>query len=402
MSWADAAFLGLGLLAVVRAVHVLALARRIGDLPECRGQGVRPPSLSIVVAARDEEVRLEGAARSWLGVDVPDLEVIVVDDRSTDRTPQLLDRLAAEDERLQVLHLSARPEGWLGKCHALREGAARASGRYLLFTDADVALDPSGVRRALLHAERARVDHLVLIPRVHADGPLQRALNAVFFQTFLSGLGSRRTNLGPGGGAIGVGAFGLVRRQAYESVGGHEPIRMQVGDDVALARLLLRAGHVQRVHWGEAVAAVHWQQGTWGTVRGIEKNWFWGVRFSLALQAMVSAALLVAHVLPLAAAARPWPVAAATLTAFAASNFATHLVPDGRIRTAAWGAVLHPLAGSLLVAAGWLSAIATLRRGGIVWRGDFVPLEVLRRELKPLSWWFGRPPGAAAGAADTG
>src|SRR5262249_46544493 len=107
------------------------------------------PAASIVVAARNEEAGVEPALRSLLALDYPALEVIAIDDRSTDATPQIMDRVAAGDTRLRVLHVAELPAGWLGKNHALHQGAKLARGEYNLFTDADVVLEPSVLKRAI-------------------------------------------------------------------------------------------------------------------------------------------------------------------------------------------------------------------------------------------------------------
>src|SRR5579872_2978529 len=117
---------------------VMTLGRTLRKATALLQEPAQWPTVSVIVPARDEAVKIEGAMRSKLAIDYPALEVIAVDDRSQDGTGAILDRLAREDPRLTVVHLDTLPEGWLGKSHAMHVAAATARGKYLLFTDADV------------------------------------------------------------------------------------------------------------------------------------------------------------------------------------------------------------------------------------------------------------------------
>lgn len=365
--------------------------RRIPRLPAA-GE-TRPALLSVVAAARDEEDGVEAAVRSWLAAAVPGLELVVVDDRSRDRTGEILDTLAAEDDRLRVVHVERRPDGWLGKCWALSEGARVARGDALLFADADVELTPDALPRALAAMERERADVLVLVPDVGCDTVAQRVLSLQFFLGFLPTLGAHRANRDDGRCSVGVGAFTLVRREAYEAVGGHDSIRLQVGDDVALARTLVREGFRHRLFDGGDVASVHWQRGgVAATIRGLEKNAFWALRLSAAWLVAFTAAVLVG-LSPLVAPAvlgpaspLAWGLVAPWLLGAALPWSAVRAGVPLRVA----GVALAPLSTLLLLVAAWRSAILTWRRGGITWRGDLFSTSELRAALKPLRWWVDR------------
>ena len=124
------------------------------------------PRVSIIVAARNEERNIEAGIRSLLELDYDDLEIMVVDDRSEDRTGEILDQIAAEHPSLRVEHLTRTAHGWLGKNHAMYYGALRASGEFLLFTDADVVMQPSVLRRAVGYAVHQDIDHLPMLFKV--------------------------------------------------------------------------------------------------------------------------------------------------------------------------------------------------------------------------------------------
>src|SRR5688572_4214289 len=200
-----------------------------------------PPRVSVVIPARNEEAGVESAVRSHLAQDYPELEVIVVDDRSADRTPEILRRLAAEDPRLTVVAGIEPPAGWLGKPHALFLGARAATGEILLFADADVRYQKRALREGVAVLGDRRLDLLAFFPRFENRGFWENVLMPFLSIAVFLGFGflalSRRIPL-----AMGAGAGNLVRRRAYEAVGGHGAIRNSVVDDVRLAVTLKRAG----------------------------------------------------------------------------------------------------------------------------------------------------------------
>lgn len=128
------------------------------------------PRLSIVVPALNEEETVEPAMRTLLALDYPQLEIIAVDDRSTDETGGILDRLAATDPRLRVLHVRELPAGWLGKNHALHLASREATGDYILFTDADVLFEPTVLRRTVRAMIARGLDHLAVFPELVRGG----------------------------------------------------------------------------------------------------------------------------------------------------------------------------------------------------------------------------------------
>src|SRR6201987_176994 len=127
------------------------------------------PLVSIVVPARNEEAEIENTLTRLLSLDYRNFEVIAVNDRSTDRTGAIMDRIAASEGargKLRAICIDRLPSGWLGKAHAMWMAASQARGTWLLFTDADVSFKPDALRRALAYAESEAADHVVLFPRM--------------------------------------------------------------------------------------------------------------------------------------------------------------------------------------------------------------------------------------------
>ncbi len=240
--------------------------------------------VSLIVAARDEAAGISASVRSLLAQDWPDLELIIVDDRSTDGTSAILDELVAEFTALQVIHNDRLPEGWLGKCWALHLGAERASGEWLIFCDGDVVMQSHAVRAAVATCQIEHYDHLCLAPRMisqnYAQDAVVSSLSFLFylFQNPRSVFDEKRP-----GSYIGIGAFNMVRRDLYRQIGGHEALRMEIVDDVFLGMLVKRYGGRSAFFLGLHVASIHWYAGLWQYIKGLEKNSFAGLRFSWSL-----------------------------------------------------------------------------------------------------------------------
>ena len=235
----------------------------------------------MVVPARDEGATIARAVGSLLEQDYPEIEVIVVDDRSSDATGEVLGELAAKDRRLLVLHVDELPAGWLGKNHALWLGAARASGEWLLFTDADVVFAPGALGRAVAYAVAEGLDHLTLAPCLVARGIPLRAFVAFFAYAFIALWGAYLANDPKSKRGVGIGAFNLVRRAAYERIGTMRPLSLRPDDDIRLGRRLRGFGFRQRVLNGNELLSVEWYPSLGLAISGLEKSMYSSLEYRL-------------------------------------------------------------------------------------------------------------------------
>jgi chlorobactene glucosyltransferase len=368
--WICAAYWALSLLMVF--VNRLALPR----LSRQPGAGADAPFLSIVVPARNEERAVEAGVRSLLAQEYPRFQVVVVEDRSTDRTGEILARLAAADPRLTVVHGAEPPPGWLGKPHALWQGARRATGEVLLFADADVRYHPRAASEAVGFLERGSVDLVAFFPKLETAGFWERVLMpnlsiAIYFGPgFLANADWLRLI------AVGSGAGNLVRRRVYDAVGGHETLRASVIDDVRLALEVKRAGYRTRAVIATDRIAVRMYHGFREIWDGFTKNTAFvlggvtgfavlflvvlSILFSLAPPAAALAALLGAPVSPGNVA-----LACVSIGLLLAARLALSLVTSEPL----WPALAQPLLavvwGGILFRSAWHRYV--LR--SVVWRG---------------------------------
>ncbi|MCA1960405.1 MAG: glycosyltransferase [Desulfomonile sp.] len=200
------------------------------------------PMVSVVVPAKDEQDYIEQSVVSILTSRYPNFELIVVNDRSRDRTAEKLERLSAEDSRLSVMTVEHLPDGWTGKTHALFQGARRASGELLLFTDADTVMTPDVLTRAVATLKENRLGMLSLLPGFLSHGFCETIVNP----HLELGLGSvyqlKDVNDGARDVGLASGSFILVRRDLYEAVGTWERFRSEITEDVALSKAVKRRG----------------------------------------------------------------------------------------------------------------------------------------------------------------
>jgi hypothetical protein len=345
---------------------------------------VRPeaplPRVTAVVPCRDEARGVEACLRSLLGQDLPGLRVVAVDDRSADATGAILDRLAAADARLEVVHVASLPPGWLGKNHACAAGARRAVGDWILFTDGDVLFARDALRRALAVALARRLGHLAVVPRFLAPGFAERAFVTAFAALLSPAVRIWELRRAGTRAYLGVGAFNLVRRADYEAAGGHARIAMEVVDDVKLGLLLRRSGVPQGVADSGGLVAVRWQHGFLPSVLGLVKNAFAAVEYRLPVAMAAAAGGLLLGAAPLALAVlAPAPAGRALAAAALALSVVHHGVSARRLAGGSGAEGLLSPACTLLLGAVVLgSALATRWRGGVVWRGTHYRLDEVR------------------------
>ena len=374
----------------IPVVQAMLNRHRVADITEPKWDppaNTPMPSITIVVPARNEAADLEPAIRSLLRLDYPDYQIIGINDRSTDATGELLERLSAGSEskgRLRVIHVHQLPQGWLGKTHAMWLGAQQGTGEWILFTDADCVFHPDSLRRALYYAQETSADHLVLFPTALVQTWGERMM--ISFTQVTAGLALRGWKVRDPEARefIGVGAFNLVRRSAYNAIGTFSSLRMAVVDDLQLGQVLKQARFRQDVVFGPNLVSLRWAHGALGVVRNLEKNLFAFFGFRMALVVLASFAVLFTCVWPFVGlvCAQGWPRAAFVVAV--AMIVAQHFLVERVSRISPLAIFTFPLGALIFVFATLRSAFVTLRDGAITWRGTKYSLDELRKSATPL------------------
>ncbi|MFH0965953.1 MAG: glycosyltransferase [Planctomycetota bacterium] len=219
------------------------------------------PRVTVCIPARNEEDHIVECLRSVLAIDYPSFDVIVVDDRSTDGTPRILDGIAACDGRVTVIHNSETPEGWMGKCYALHLAAARARSPWLLFIDADTRHHPQCLRVCMREIFDHDLDVLSPISGFEAPTFWEKLLMPSCGMILMGRVRGDLTNSPDFPAGFLNGQFFLISRQAYDAVGGHEAVRACVLEDVAFAHAVKKAGFRIRLAWGRDILRVRMYAG---------------------------------------------------------------------------------------------------------------------------------------------
>jgi glycosyltransferase involved in cell wall biosynthesis len=365
------------------------------------------PRLSIIVPARNEEETIEQTLNTLLGLDYDNYEVIAVNDRSTDRTGEIMERVASShfsqsrgevgqphshssktakdgptsEVTLRVVYHTELPAGWLGKTHAMWTAANHASGDWLLFTDADVLFKPESVRRALAYAEAEPADHVVLFPRMIMKRPGEYMMIAFFQTMFMFGHRPWKVADPSTDDHMGVGAFNLVRRPVYEAVGTYEALRMEVLDDMKLGKVVKNAGFAQRNVFGGDLISIRWARGAFGVVNNLTKNFFavlsfqsWRTVISALGLAFLNFGPFLGIWLAHGWARLPYAIALASMLAI-------YIGMSWRSAVPAYYFLLHPVSTAMFIYTLLRSMVLTLWNDGIVWRGTKYRLEELRKGM---------------------
>ncbi len=343
------------------------------------------PRVSVIVPACNEADTIEPALQALLDQDYPYLEIVVVNDRSTDDTARVLEELKQKSSKpFTLLTIDTLPGGWLGKSHALQNGADIATGDILLFTDADIEMEKTVISRAVTVFTTKKLDHLCLIFQTIGGSWL---LNGMILDA-ASGL---LTVFKPWKAAesnsryfIGVGAFNMVRASVYKGVGGHHNISMHPIDDIMLGKVIKENGYKQECLLGQPLVRVCWYPHVSAMVEGLMKNVFSVVHYRVWLALLAMMTVFILTVFPvvgvlLSSSTTQVLWGGIILIRLVGLSFGAALSQMGP--GAVLGGLLAPLMSIYILAR---STCTTLMNKGMYWRGTFYPLKDLRKSRPVL------------------
>jgi glycosyltransferase involved in cell wall biosynthesis len=381
MFWFWAIYGGIvGFLSLALALDTLFGMPTVADLAESQWDAAPAgkPRVSVIVPARNEAAGVEACLLSLLAQDYAEVELLAVDDRSTDATGAIMEHVAAlAGARLRVLHVTELPPGWLGKTHAMWRAAQLATGDWLLFTDGDILFRPDALRRALVYAQRTRADHLGLAPNFLAPSFGEKIALSMFQLGLIAGRIWKVPD--PRSRAhIGVGAFNLVRRSVYEHIGTWEALRLEVVEDLKLGRLVKRSGFSSRAALGPGLVSLKWAGGALGIAHNLTKNAFAAMNYNTTVAIALTLAAAAFHLGPFlfVFTAPGW-----TKLGFAAcllGIFCFYVLLRRFSGISPLYFFLHPVGALMSIYTILRSTVLTLRHG-VVWRGTTYSLAELRR-----------------------
>ncbi len=362
---------------------------KLSSLDKYRGDDRAEPVVSVIVPACNEADRIEAGLRSLVLQDYQRLEIVVVNDRSTDSTGDIIDRVRQDFPRIKRLDIENLPTGWLGKPHALQHGAVQASGEFLVFTDADVVLEPSTISRAVAAMTAEDLDHIALVFKNSTEGGLLNAIVSEIGAGLLWVMKPWRARVKSSRFFVGVGAFNMVRTEVYDKIGRHEQVRMQVIDDLFLGRLIKYHGFRQDCLDGREFVAVPWYQSVDELIGGLMKNVFafFNYRFLYAILGVL--ALIVVVILPYWGAlfcAGPTRIVFLAALLIRISGIGVGLVLSGVEKRAVPWLIVTPFIVIFII---FRATAKTSKAGGITWRDTFYSLKELKKEQWVLAGLFG-------------
>lgn len=337
------------------------------------------PSLSIVFAARNEERNIESAVRSLLAIDYPNLQIVAVNDRSTDKTTAILKKLKTEFPTLKLIEITELPKGWLGKNHALYVGTKESQSELILFTDADVIFEKDSLKKAVQCLNQEGWDHLTLTPHIIVPGFILNLCVGVFGMLFFSYIRPWKAKDPKSPYHLGVGAFNLIRRSVYEKIGTFEALRLRPDDDVKLGKLVKLKGFKQIVFLGKDACSVEWYSTVREFVKGLEKNVYPGSDYRFFFMVLSTTALFITYILPYLILPFVDGVDLLLFCLCIVFQLLCFVYTCEKQGTPKKTFIAFPLGSTLYLYVIWNAILKCVLKNGIEWRGTFYSLDELKK-----------------------
>ncbi len=373
---------GLFLVTLLTGLNSYFGGRKINWLRDVNPSSVLAyPKVSILIPARNEEKNIAEALLSVLNLDYPNKEILVINDRSTDRTGEILAQLSAQHPQLKVVSIADLPPKWLGKNYALQRGIESTSSELVLFTDADVVFNPDALRRGVTYLTESRLDHLAMLPEIRVQGVWLNLCVGIFGVYFAMFYEPWKAANPRSKRFIGVGGFNLMKRSAFLRVGGFASISLRPDDDVQLGRLIKHAGFRQELVWGAGTSFVEWYASVNDMVRGLEKNMYVGFRYRWWEALAGSLAIFFLNIFPplMVFFSTGWDQLFFGGTWFylaLAYAFSSHRTGQARGL-----GVLFPLGAAIHLYMVANAVLKTIFNRGMYWRETFYSLDDLRSQI---------------------
>lgn len=348
--------------------------RHFFRVTDCSNNEAVYPSLSVIIPACNEEKSIEQVVKQLISQDYPCLEIVVVNDRSTDKTGKILEKLKLQYPQLKVITICDLPSNWLGKNHAIYQGVKEATGEWLLFTDADVMFTSGSLKKTLSYALEHTLDHLTISPDVFYGSIFYRAFVTYFILAFT--YTAMLTN------KVGIGAFNLVKKSVYQEIGGYEAIALRVADDMSFGELVVNKGYKQDFGLsGKGFISVKWYENLCAIFKGLEKNGFAYFKYNVVTAIVVCLFILLVGVYPFVGIfiGPIWARALCVVSVLSLFPGYNYLAKYENISRSFFA--IHPISALIYTGIILSSVVKTLRRGGVEWRGTVYPTKLLKKHI---------------------
>ena len=371
------------LLTIAMSLEVAVGMRRMTNIRDVMPmQQEDVPRVSVIIPACNEADSIEPALQSVLELDYANLEIIVVNDRSTDNTDAVLERMKNRYPNIILHNISELPKGWMGKSHALHSGAEQAHGDYFLFTDADIIMEKTTLSRAMHHMLDNNLDHMSMFFGSITQGGL---LNTLIMETG----GSLMLLFKPWKAKdkkskkyMGVGSFNLVKASAYKAIEGHSALAMHPIDDIMLGKVLKQRGFSQDCLFGQDFVQVKWYATVREFINGVMKNTFAVYQFKVMNVLLGILFILMFHVMPFWAFFFTSGITRALFGAVVVVRILSFVNAFLEAKIPPWysvWALVTPYVNIYILAK---ATITTILNKGITWRGTYYPLDELKAGMK--------------------
>ncbi len=358
----------------VRAVRAIPLLERMPD-PEREDW----PAVSAILVLRDEAESLDGPVRQILEDGYPRLELVLVDNLSSDATLELMDSLSASDGRVKAVRVDDIPGGWLARIYAMERGCEESAGEWIAFISPRVKVKPGAIAKAVDHCEAGGLDYLAVIPELYRRRAFLDSISQVLLRVMLISEKAWRAADKGEGAAIGSSSFALVRRSALERAGGLAEVRMEPSEDVAVAQLIKgsggRCGAVNGRGYVSGIfyrslreAAVEMERGVWASLGAFSLARV----FSLALLFFALEFGPYLFFIPMGI-----PYGELVGTAVVTLSMIVSMIVCRWLRIPLAAASFFPIDLLVVVYMVLRAGVVCASRGGIIWQGDFYPTEML-------------------------
>lgn len=361
--------------------YVIINSKKLNYLSSIKITSSTSPWVAIIIAVRNEEADLKNALISVCNLDYSNFKIIVVNDRSTDNTGNIL-KAVQKDFPIEVINIDTLPQGWLGKNHALFSGYTRSTEEYMLFTDADVIFKKDVLGKAMHFVVKNDLDHLTILPEITTQSSLLKSVLTTFIILLTAMQRPWAAKKSSSKASIGVGAFNLVKRTKYIQAGTHTTIAMRPDDDLQLAALMKAAGGKSDVLYGLNMIEVEWYKSVKEFINGLMKNAFSGFDYNLLKLIGGVMGVLLVFVLPIPVILFFGNTPQKIMLGF---TLASQLILFWKMpgsRGQWWFGFTLIYSGIVLIYIFIKAAYKNIRDGGIYWRETFYSLEELRKAKK--------------------